>query len=41
MDHDQAGGQKAAESIKFGGLMKAEGRNDDWMNIVERNAFGK
>ena len=26
MDHNQAGGQKAAESINFGDLMKAEGK---------------
>ena len=26
MDHNQAGGQKAAESNNFGDLMKAEGK---------------
>ena len=26
MDHNQAGGQKAAESIDFGDLIKAEGK---------------
>ena len=26
MDHNQAGGQKAAESIDFGDLIKAEGQ---------------